>query len=114
MRIKAEPVAYLRSTALSDHQVRRPRPNRSSSLTMAISLVNASKCDSPSPMACDCAACACSGELRHVRFFKEIIEPTIAVEAAVVVSVPAQQVIELVSGESTSTPPLEVAGLNGR
>ena len=58
--------------------------------------------------------CACSGELRHVRFFKEIIEPTIAVEAAVVVSVPAQQVIELVSGESTSTPPLEVAGLNGR
>ena len=47
-------------------------------------------------------------------FFKEMIKLTIAVEAAIVASIQAQQMIELVSGESTFTLHLEVAGLNGR
>ena len=67
----------------------------------------------PSPMACDCAACARFGELRHVHS-KEIVRLTIAVKAAVVISIQAQQVVELVSGESASTFPLEMAVLNGR
>ena len=64
-------------------------------------------------MACDCAACARFGELRHVHS-KEIVRLTIAVKAAVVISIQAQQVVELVSGESASTFPLEMAVLNGR
>ena len=47
-------------------------------------------------------------------FFREMIKLTIAVEAAIVASIQAQQMIELISGESTFTLHLEVAGLNGR
>ena len=50
--------------------------------------------------------------MRHVHS-KEIVRLTIAVKAAVVISIQAQQVVELVSGESTSTLPLEMAVLNG-
>ena len=56
--------------------------------------------------------CASCGKFYHVRF-KEIVGLTIAVNAAVVVFIQAQQVVELVSGESTSTLPLEMAVLNG-
>ena len=49
-----------------------------------------------------------------VFFFKEMIKLTIAVEATIAASIQAQQMIELVSGESTFTLHLEVAGLNGR
>ena len=56
--------------------------------------------------------CASCGKFCHVRF-KEIVGLTIAVKAAVIVFIQAQQVVELVSGESTSTLPLEMAVLNG-
>ena len=61
---------------------------------------------------CHPMQCASCGKFYHVRF-KEIVGLTIAVNAAVVVFIQAQQVVELVSGESTSTLPLEMAVLNG-